>query len=146
MSRLLVISCSQRKDPSTGVLPAISRYDGPAFRVLRKYLRDLPPEAPTVLILSAKFGLIEADREIPDYDLRFSDKTAERIRPEALEVARRALQSQRWQSIGLCLGKTYRTALDGFLEYVPEDARVDVLGGGLGRRLTMLREWLCSAG
>jgi len=40
MGRLLFIACSQRKNPAEGVLPALDRYDGPAFGVLRKYLRE----------------------------------------------------------------------------------------------------------
>ena len=65
VDRLLILSCSQRKAPAKGRLPAIDRYDGPAFRVLRKYLREGPAEVPTVLILSAKYGLIESEREDP---------------------------------------------------------------------------------
>jgi len=33
-SRLLILSCSQRKRPDSGLLPAIERYDGPVFRVV----------------------------------------------------------------------------------------------------------------
>lgn len=145
MHRLLVIACSQRKNPAKGLLPAIDRYDGPAFRVLRKYLREHPVEAPAVLILSAKYGLIAADREIPNYDCRISAKTAEKLRPATVEVARQALQSPRPERIGLCLGKKYSAALDGFRKYAPKSVHVDVLGGGLGRRLARLREWLHSA-
>ena len=32
---LLIMSCSQRKRPDLGLLPAIERYDGGHFRVLR---------------------------------------------------------------------------------------------------------------
>jgi hypothetical protein len=145
MSRLLVISCSQRKASSKELLPAIDRYDGPAFRVLRKHLRDRPAEMPTVFILSAKYGLVAAETGIPQYDCRLSARTAERLRPAVLSVARQVLQSKRWEAVGLCLGKTYSTALDGLLQYVPEGTRIDVLNGGLFRRLTRLREWLRSA-
>jgi hypothetical protein len=62
MRRLLILACSQRKNPARGKLPAIDRYDGPAFRVLRKYSRDSAANLPTVLILSAKHGLIAADQ------------------------------------------------------------------------------------
>ncbi len=56
MTRLLIVTCSQRKNPTLGLLPAIDRYDGPAFLVLRKYLREGVGDAPRVLILSAKYG------------------------------------------------------------------------------------------
>ena len=38
-TRLLVLACSERKRAGPGLLPAAERYDGPAFRVLRAYLR-----------------------------------------------------------------------------------------------------------
>jgi hypothetical protein len=61
VNRLLILSCSQRKAPWEGDLPALDRYDGPAFRVLRKYLRTHSDDSLAILILSAKFGLIEAE-------------------------------------------------------------------------------------
>jgi hypothetical protein len=65
--RLLILSCSQRKRPDAILLPALERYDGPMFRVLRKFLRENPSKElhPDVYILSAQFGLISADQLIP---------------------------------------------------------------------------------
>ena len=140
------MSCSQRKDPSKELLPAITRYDGPAFRLLRKYLRERPAEAPTVLIVSAAYGLISADREIPVYDCRLSVKAAEDLRPTILTAVSQVLQSQRWEAISICMGKSYREAAAGFLLYVPEGVRLEVIGGGLGKRLTQLHKWLHSIG
>ena len=61
MTRLLILSCSKAKRADCGLLPAIDRYDGPFFRVLRRYLRQQPADPPVVHILSAEFGLIPAD-------------------------------------------------------------------------------------
>jgi hypothetical protein len=125
-----------------GLLRAIDRYDGPAYRVLRKYLRETADDSLAVLILSAKYGLIEAKRAIPWYDQRLSDGLADRLRPQVLETARRALRTRHWQSVGLCAGKEYRSVLGGLAELMPADARLDHLGGGLGKRLAALRDWL----
>ena len=38
--RLLMLGCSERKVGTCGRLPAFQRYDGPAYRVYRKFLRD----------------------------------------------------------------------------------------------------------
>src|SRR5438034_6245695 len=51
--RVLVISCSERKRSVQGPLAAIDRYDGPAFRVVRRYLRETQDRALKVYILSA---------------------------------------------------------------------------------------------
>jgi hypothetical protein len=88
MQRLLVISCSQRKTLGNGLVPAVDRYDGPAFRVLRKYLRELPDPGLRVLILSAKFGLIEAERKLPYYDHRLTRQEALAMRPKVVELSK----------------------------------------------------------
>lgn len=146
MDRLLILSCSQRKAPAKGPLPAIDRYDGPAFRVLRKYLRATPSAAPTVLILSAKYGLIESGRRIPPYDRRLSRTSAERLRPQVLETVRRVLRSRSWRAVGVCAGKDYRSTLNGLADLLPSDVRLDLLAGGLGKRLAALRDWLGQEG
>lgn len=142
MGRLLVVACSQRKKPAAGLLPALDRYDGPAFRVLRKYLRDAEGTAPVVLILSAKYGLVAASRKIPTYDCRMSARSACALRPRVLKVAQRVLASQPWLAIGICAGKDYQLALEGLSELIPDGVRVDMIRGGQGPRLTALRDWL----
>lgn len=142
MTRLLIIACSERKNPAKGRLPAIERYDGPAFRVLRKYLRETERPAPTVLILSAKYGLLSAGQTVPNYDCKISAATARGIRTQVFETLRVVLPSKRWQAIGICAGRDYRVALADVTELLPPDARLDVLDGGLGPRLTALKKWL----
>ncbi len=142
MHRLLVISCSQSKTCQTGLLPAIDRYDGPAFRVLRKYLRENSETTLTALILSAKYGLIESDRKIPYYDCRLSRSSAMHLRPQILETLARVIQSKQCRAVGVCAGKDYRVAFDGLSELIPAGIRIDFLTGGLGLRLTRLRDWL----
>lgn len=68
--RLLILSCSQRKNTSQEQLPAIERYNGPLFFVLRRFLRECPHEAKQldVYILSAAYGLIPADFQTEFYD------------------------------------------------------------------------------
>ena len=58
MTRLLIMACSARKRATEDLLPAIDRYDGPAFRVLRKYLSHAERPGLTVMILSAKYCLL----------------------------------------------------------------------------------------
>jgi hypothetical protein len=142
VDRLLILSCSARKAPGKSRLPAIDRYDGPAFRVLRKFLREDSTGAPTVLILSAKYGLIASKRKIPWYDQRLSGGAADKLRPQVLRVARRILRSRPWGAVALCAGKDYQAALKGLAELLPTGARLDLLAGGLGKRLAALRNWL----
>ena len=74
---LLIVACSQRKRSDPGLLPAIERYDGVNFRVLRKARREgYWPENLDVLILSAKYGLLKPDTLIEDYDSRMTQERA----------------------------------------------------------------------
>ena len=78
MSRqLLVLGCSQTKRETPGLLPAIDRYDGSPYKVLRKYLREHEwPTNLSVAILSAKYGLIGGFTGIEDYDERMTPEKA----------------------------------------------------------------------
>jgi hypothetical protein len=142
VSRLLIIACSSCKSGATGPLAAIDRYDGPAFKVLRKYLRENPNDDTAVLILSAKFGLIPSGRKIPDYDVRMTEVAAARMRAGVLARLRTRLDDATYLEIGLCLGRDYLSALTGYEAIVPAKTKIVTLGGGLGSRLTRLREWL----
>lgn len=142
MLRLLVIACSQKKTSKDTPVPAIERYDGPAYRVLRKYLREFPDAAPTVVILSAKFGLISSDHPTPPYDCRLSRESALDLRPRVMASAREILGSRTWNAIAVCAGRDYRTALGGFESLVPPGAEYEVIQGGQGTRLTHLKQWL----
>src|SRR5438552_17811796 len=110
MNRLLILSCSERKVPGRGLLRAIDGYDGPAFRVLRKYLRARPLHAPTVLILSAIFGLMAADEPIPVYNVRLSPSSARQMRPQVLRKARRILRSKQRHALATGAGARSRWA------------------------------------
>jgi hypothetical protein len=142
MLRLLVLSCSQRKTLTKGPVPAINRYDGPAFRVLRKYRREIHDPFLTVVVLSAKHGLIGAERSIAYYDSRITRAAASAMRPSVLREARRVLGSKQWEAIGLCASKEYLFAVEGLSCLVPQGVRFDLIRGGLGPRLTGLRDWL----
>lgn len=142
MSRLLIVACSQRKKPTRGLLPAIDRYDGPVFLVIRKFLREGAGDAPRILVLSAKYGLIESDRLIPDYDCRLSAASAEGLRTQVLDVTGDVLLSRRWDGVGICAGKDYRAALAGLRDLLPAGVGLTLIEGGQGPRLTALKKWL----
>jgi hypothetical protein len=64
MRRLLMIASSTAMRPDSGLLPALNRYDGPVYRLLRAH-RAAGHRLPTILILSANYGLIAANHPIP---------------------------------------------------------------------------------
>lgn len=72
-------------------MPALERYDSPAFRVLWRYLRRQPDPELDVCILSAEFGLISSDQCIPHDDRQVTPQRARELRPQVRSVLDRVL-------------------------------------------------------
>jgi hypothetical protein len=137
--RLLILSCSATKRHEPGLLPAIHRYDGSAYRLLRKALRDLPAERqPRVRILSAEFGLITSDTPIPDYDRRMERTRAAELAPAVQRAVHAALTPDITEVL-ISLGRDYLPALG---DVAFGAVRVVSTAGGIGTRLGQMRRWL----
>ena len=143
-SRLLILSCSQSKRPTKGKLPALKRYDGPAFRVMKKYMRECPSEVqlPDTYILSAKFGLISADHPIPNYDLRMTPQRVEELQESTQSELEQILNEKQYQEFFISMGKDYLRVLDGYESLTSTNLDVTVAQGSMGRKLAELRNWL----
>jgi hypothetical protein len=137
--RLLILSCSATKRTETVLLPALTRYDGPSFRVLRKALRELAQDAcPKVAILSAEFGLIAGDTPIPWYDRRMDATRAAALAP-LVQRELQALLAEPPTDVFVHLGSDYLPALGS----IPLGSwRISYAQGGIGERLGQLRRWL----
>lgn len=140
--RLLLFACSARKRRDAGPLPAIERYDGPAFRVLRRYLARAGDTALCVHILSARYGVIPAAMPLPAYDERLTATRAVALRPEIERTLAAVVGRQRWQSCFIYGGRAYYALMASVLvalDSAPPVARPD---GPPGVRLARLRAWL----
>ena len=139
--RLLLLSCSEKKVEERGRLPALQRYDGPAYRVFRKFLRDHPDAGPpmNLYILSAKYGLISGDILIPDYDLRMTAERAAKLKPAVQRTLALILSLHHYDEIFMVMGKLYR---DVVMDLMPADVPVVVAEGGIGEKSSALYQWL----
>jgi hypothetical protein len=147
MRRVLILSCSERKRPDFELLPAIERYDGPTFRVLRRYLIDLPLDPPEVHILSAEFGLIPVYQPIPNYDRRMTTMRARQLRTSVQRSLAATLDGLADNCLApeqllVCLGRTYRETLAEYAGPAAETLPERCIRAGQGKRLTLLRNWL----
>lgn len=142
MRRLLLLSCSERKLPDPGLLPAIKRYDGPIFRVLRRFLRERSVEMLDVYILSARFGLLPSYQAIPYYDECMTRQRARELRPEVLAQLGRIFKMANYQEALVCLGRDYWLALEGYEAVIPRGLDICVAFGPMGRRQAQVHEWL----
>ena len=141
--RLLILSCSQRKCPSQDLLPAIKRYNGPLFFVLRRFLRECPRQAKQldVYILSAAYGLIPKDFPTPLYDQRISLSRAVELQPQVKTIFSCLLQNN-YTSICFVLGKTYLKTFEGLHNLIPNLTQSIVAYGPIGKKQTQLKRWL----
>jgi Family of unknown function (DUF6884) len=101
------MSCSQRKRAESRLLPAIERYDGPTFRVVRHFLQERPSKPLDIFIVSAKFGLIPSDQPIPNYDQRMTPFRIQELHPQIIAELKNIRSSQFYQELCLCMGKDY---------------------------------------
>lgn len=131
----LLLACSATKRPDAGALPALDRYDGPMYRVLRRALRERPGLRAnlTIVILSAEFGIITAETPIPDYDRRMT-----RARAAELASGVTLALADQWPPNYVEVGHVYRAALPS----PPWPVSIRVGHGGIGERLHQLKEWL----
>ena len=141
--RLLILSCSQRKHTSQDLLPAIERYNGPLFFVLRRFIRECPCEAKQldVHILSATYGLIAGDFPTPLYDQKMNMARVVELQPQVKTTFSSLLQNN-YASICFVLGKTYLKTFDGLQDMIPTLTESIVTNGPIGKKQTQLKRWL----
>lgn len=143
--RLLLLACSQRKRLDPGLLPAVERYDGPTFRVLRRFFRQEPTDAPDCYVLSAQFGLIPGDHPIPHYDQRMTHHRARELQPDVGAALHALCAAHTYDDLCICMGRTYAEAMAGFNAFIPFAATITIATGTIGKMQAMLRDWLYKA-
>jgi hypothetical protein len=145
--RLLILSCSKLKLPAVGLLPAIQLYDGPAYRVLRRFQREQPASSKSldVFVLSAAHGLIPGHTPLAAYDNALTADRVTDLRDGALLTLARLL-NQRYATVCLAMGGLYLRAVEGWANLAPPGVSVTVADGAQGVRLARLKSWLWQEG
>ena len=142
MNPILIIGCSKRKlATSKGEhLKAGTLYDGAAFRVYKAWQRRHPSQPVlSVLILSAKHGLIDWETRLGNYDVEMTVELAESFRPQVegrlLDIFPRPTNAY------VEMGRNYLRALPDLGQLWPT-ATVSYGAGRIGERMHELRRWL----
>ena len=145
MNRVLLLACSSQKREDAGLLPAVERYDGPPFRLLRKYARAEPRRRPQTYIISAKYGLVSGDTPIPNYDNQMTRRRAEELRDSVTQKLQELLSENvdagNKGEVFLLLGKTYLQTV-GDLHILPQGYQFLTAQGMPGGKLSALYDWL----
>ena len=132
--RLLIMACGKAKKDEPG--KAINVYDGPSFKVVRKYLRTGSNHL-DVKIISAKYGLIDSKDKISPYDLKMGAKSAKIYgNIYGLDFQDLALK---YDEIFLLGGKNYQSI-------VPEELDIKRAAGKIGEQISQLKAWLNETG
>ncbi len=129
-NRLLILSCSQRKKNGSG--PSLKVYDGQAFRVVRKYLKE--NDGLDIRIVSAKHGLINQSYEISYYDEKITEEKAKNFRMKYSREIKTLFSS--YSDIMVFGSELYRLVLG---KNVPQHTE-----GKIGEQLHQLKKWLYS--
>lgn len=140
--QLLVLSCSHVKRDSGCALPAIDVYDGPAYQVLRKYLRehDWPVDL-SVGILSAEHGLLGGLEPIEVYDRRMTQDRAMALRSQCQETLSNWAKGH--SQVHLSLGRDYLPAILQGNNYQLEE-KINIHTGPIGVKLNKIKTFLRS--
>ncbi len=141
--RLLILHCSARKHGPAEPCPAIERYAGPPWQVVRRFQRELPLLATDLHLygLSAKYGLIPSSQRIPDYDQTMDATQADVLHPQVLAGFTK-LMGDGYTQLCLGLSNRYLRALDGWKALVPTNVTYTVTDGPMGVKLAQLCAWL----
>jgi hypothetical protein len=138
--RLIVLGCSAVKRKSECLLPAVSLYDGPTFRVLRSFLREFRwPSTLSIAVLSAKYGMIGGVSPISTYDQRMTPERAAELGGSVTSTLRGWAGSH--ARIDLLLGQDYLLGISPDLLRAPRPT-VQVVDGPIGMKLSRLRSML----
>jgi hypothetical protein len=152
--RLLIVACSDRKAPGKD-LTALARYDGPLYQMLRK-LREQSYwvfRGLDVLILSAKYGLIEVFDHIEDYNQRMTASRTVELLPQVNEklesikqkapftICQTRYSPGNYEEILVSLGKDYRPAIADIDRHFPHTS-ITYTSGGIGQQISQVKRWI----
>lgn len=135
--KLLIIPCSKVKKNLMNI-SAVELYDGPFFRMIRKYRSNNFD----ILVISAKYGIIEGNKKISYYDQKMTVERAKELSKEIHATLSQYLHENCYSDIYINLGKTYFDALKPSF-YLFDKKKVHLASGGIGTRLHFLKNWVC---
>lgn len=142
---LLVISCSQKKNKSKGLLPAMERYTGAWYGVINKLKRENKfPSNLDVVIISAKYGFLRSNDMIEYYNLRMNKTMARELNNEIIKEFKKLFEHEHYESIFINLGKDYLLAIEGLQRLVPNNTNMIFTEGPLGVRKGEMKKWILS--
>jgi hypothetical protein len=104
------------------------------------------PDDVDILILSARYGLIHPTQEIAFYDRRMTYALAMSQAASNCEFLYHFFRTGNYGEVFVHAGQTYFTALQPIESWLPNGITLTVAGGGIGKKMQQMKEWLLSKG
>ena len=146
MPKLLILGPSYRRNPSPEPLPAIERYDGLFYRIVRKYIDKLKEKDIDVIIVTEDLDVVTPETKIPyKPPVGESWKTLPPIEkdPEKIKLLRiqilKLIERRRYEEIFIVLNKYYQELLPDLTVYTK---KIIVSFKGIGPKAQALKQWL----
>lgn len=139
---LVILSCSRRKKRTSRPIPAIDRYDGPLFQVLRKHIRERPEVPPATYILSGRFGLIDANFPTPRYSHQLTAADIPILQDSVDSQLKEAVEKVQPASVFVSVGSQYWPLLDEPISREFASEKLIIASGSIGGRASQFAHWL----
>jgi len=145
-AKLLILGPTYRRSTSPEPLPAIERYDGLLYRIVRRNMDKVKKKGVDIVIVTEDLEIITPKTKLPYKPPAGSkwrtlpptimdSKRIEKLRSQVLEIVR----SKEYDEIFVALNKHYRQLLP---DLTPYTKKVIADFKGLGEKAKALKEWL----
>lgn len=143
---MIVLSASQRRSTDPDPLPAIERYDGVYFRLVKKYLREKRLSDTDIIIVSERNGIARPDENVPYIKpfrgkLHLPKKQLEELKLSNLLKLESIFNQHHYKEIFVVCGKEYQKLIEGFGQLTDAEV-VFCKGRGLGPKAQDLKRWI----
>jgi hypothetical protein len=142
ITRCVILSCSMTKIRTSGEVPAIVLYGGPAFKVIAKYMRQAPEVDIDIYVLSAEHGLIGSNDLVSYYDREMTDERADELRPTVTARIKELADERGYTSIFVSMGRSYLRSIVGLQQLLGDDVELMISNNSIGMMLQELQYWL----
>lgn len=151
MRRLIIVSESLRrlKEPSEPI-PALDRFDGIYFRIIKKYRRKGKLQDTDCIIVSKSFGIICQNEKISYYKpdhidtigyLNMNKNQIKKLRGKNLAKFKEIFDKNKYSEIFVNVGKRFMELIEGF-EKLTSAKIIYASGPGLGPKAQHLKRWI----
>ena len=137
---LLILPCGKYKENVNNVR-AVDLYTGPFYRVLRRRY-DLQNKDLDILILSAKYGLLESNEIVSYYDQMMNKKRAAELQDQVYNKLKSYLADKSYEEIFINMGKIYELAINDESRELLNSFNTTWIKGEIGERCQQLKDWL----